>query len=331
MSEQLERRLFDELEQIPLIDPHTHINPHAAASETLADILGYHYYTELAHSAGLARERIEEPGLEPRELVARLAPFLDQLDNTVQVSWLVEMCREFFGFEGERIGSDNWESVYDAALKAMSADDWEETVLRHSGLEQVYLTNDFDDPLEGFDTSLYVPCLRTDDLVFQLARQSPRDRFEQATGTAISDSASLKSGLGQLFEHFTSRGARACAISLPPDFTPTAPDVTAADGALARVRLPGGTVPAAALRAVAALARDAVEPPVDVERRGSQDVVDGGAVVVALPDPLHFEIFEVVGVDLAERRVATTRGVGAPVGPPTVVLGDDRRCGQHQQ
>jgi len=207
----------------------------AYKSETLADILGYHYYTELAHSAGLARERIEEPGLEPRELVARLAPFLDQLDNTVQVSWLVEMCREFFGFEGERIGSDNWESVYDAALKAMSADDWEETVLRHSGLEQVYLTNDFDDPLEGFDTSLYVPCLRTDDLVFQLARQSTRDRFEQATGTAISDSASLKSGLGQLFEHFTSRGARACAISLPPDFTPTAPDVTAADGALARL------------------------------------------------------------------------------------------------
>ena len=117
----------------------------------------------------------------------------------------------------------------------MSADDWEETVLQTSGLEQVYLTNDFDDPLEGFDTSLYVPCLRTDDLVFQLARQSTRDRFEQATGTAISDSASLKSGLGQLFEHFTSRGARACAISLPPDFTPTAPDVTAADGALARL------------------------------------------------------------------------------------------------
>ncbi|HAA48117.1 MAG TPA: amidohydrolase, partial [Planctomycetaceae bacterium] len=45
MSEQLHQRLFDELERLPLIDPHTHINPHAAASTTLADILGYHYYT----------------------------------------------------------------------------------------------------------------------------------------------------------------------------------------------------------------------------------------------------------------------------------------------
>ena len=235
MSEHLERRLFDELEQLPLIDPHTHIDPHSAASTTLADILGYHYYTELAHSAGLPRDQIEEPGLEPRELVARLAPFLDHLDNTVQVSWLVEMCREFFGFEGERIGSDNWESVYDSAWEVMAATDWEETVLRKSGLDQVYLTNDFDDPLEGFDTDRYVPCLRTDDLVFQLDRQATRDRFEQATGTAIKDSASLKSGLAQLFEHFTSRGARACAISLPPDFIPAAPDRTAADSALARV------------------------------------------------------------------------------------------------
>jgi len=235
MSDQLERRLFDELEQLPLIDPHTHINPHAAASETLADILGYHYYTELAHSAGLSREQIEEPGLEPRELVGRLAPFLEQLDNTVQVSWLVEMCREFFGFEGDRIGADNWEAVYDAALRVMSADDWEESVLRASGLEQVFLTNDFDDPLEGFDTSRYVPCLRTDDLVFHLCRQATRDRFEQASGTAVSDAASLKSGLASLFEHFTSRGARACAISLPPDFTPAAPDVIAADAALSRV------------------------------------------------------------------------------------------------
>ncbi|MDC0176064.1 glucuronate isomerase [Planctomycetaceae bacterium] len=235
MSEQLHERLFDELEQLPLIDPHTHINPHAAASSTLADILGYHYYTELAHSAGLPREQIEEPGLEPRELVGRLAPFLDHLDNTVQVSWLVEMCREFFGFDGDRIGAANWESVYDAALETMSSEDWEDTVLEKSGLEQVYLTNDFDDPLDGFDTSRYVPCLRTDDLVFHLGREATRERFEKSTGVAISDSSSLKSGLSRLFEHFTSRGARACAISLPPDFTPSTPDVVAADAALSRI------------------------------------------------------------------------------------------------
>ena len=60
MSEQLRARLFAALDAVRLIDPHTHINAHAPASTTLADILGYHYYTELAHSAGMPKARIEE-------------------------------------------------------------------------------------------------------------------------------------------------------------------------------------------------------------------------------------------------------------------------------
>ena len=48
MSRELLQRIYDELDQVRLIDPHSHINPHAPASTNLADILGYHYYTELA-------------------------------------------------------------------------------------------------------------------------------------------------------------------------------------------------------------------------------------------------------------------------------------------
>ena len=72
MSLELRRRLFAELDQLVLVDPHTHINPLDPASHTLADILGYHYYTELAHSAGMPKEQIEEPGLDPKEKVRRL-------------------------------------------------------------------------------------------------------------------------------------------------------------------------------------------------------------------------------------------------------------------
>src|SRR6266480_4282661 len=72
MSDQLRQRLFTELDSIRLIDPHSHIEPKSAASKTLADILGYHYYTELIHSAGMPRAEIEEPGLDPTEKVRRL-------------------------------------------------------------------------------------------------------------------------------------------------------------------------------------------------------------------------------------------------------------------
>ena len=56
MSQELRKRIFTELDALILIDPHTHINALQPAAQTLGDILGYHYYTELAHSAGLPRE-----------------------------------------------------------------------------------------------------------------------------------------------------------------------------------------------------------------------------------------------------------------------------------
>jgi glucuronate isomerase len=212
MSYELRQRLFDELDRLVLIDPHTHINPHAPAANTLADLLGYHYYTELAHSAGMSKAQIEEPGLDPKEKVRRLVQWLAPLDNTIQYSWLVEMSRELFGFAGDRVTEANWESLYDAAAAKMSAPDWATQVLDKSRLESVFLTNDFDDPLTGFDTKLYIPCLRTDDLVFHFGKSAVRARLEKASGVAVHSATDLRHAIGRLFEHFTSNGARACAI-----------------------------------------------------------------------------------------------------------------------
>lgn len=221
MSQQPRQRIFEELQKISLVDPHTHINPLQPAARTLADILGYHYYTELAHSAGMAKSLIEDPTIDPKDRVARLVAHLDPLDNTVQYSWLVEMAQALFGLQEERITQENWEPLYDAAARRMAAPDWPQQVLAQSRLEAVFLTNDFDDPLTGFDTSVYVPCLRADDLVFHLADPRVRRRLEETSGIAVADAASLRDAIGTRFQHFRQHHARACAISLPPDFEPT--------------------------------------------------------------------------------------------------------------
>jgi glucuronate isomerase len=220
MSADLRTRIFTALDSIVLVDPHTHINAHAPASATLADIMGYHYYTELAHSAGMPRARIEQPGLQPKDKVGRLVEHLGVLENTIQSSWLLEMAREFFDFDADAITAKNWESLYDRAAAKMSQPDWTKQVFEKSKLEAVFLTNDFDDPLSGFDTAVYVPCLRTDDLVFHLAQSEVRARLEKASGGSVHDARSLRLAIVRLFEHFISRRARACAISLPPDFEP---------------------------------------------------------------------------------------------------------------
>ena len=220
MSLELRSRILAELDSLILIDPHTHINALAPASTTLADILGYHYYTELAHSAGLPREQIENSDLEPRDKVRLLIENLAAVDNTVQYGWFVEICQTLLGFQEERITQDNWEALYDHSVELMAGEHWSQQVLEKSRLQAVFLTNDFDDPLEGFDTATYIPCLRTDDLVFHLAQDKVRTRLEHATGISVTDLSSLRAALTNRFDHFTRRGARACAISLPPNFSP---------------------------------------------------------------------------------------------------------------
>jgi len=235
MSNDLRSRLFGELDAIRLIDPHTHINPHQPAAKHLADILGYHYYTELAHSAGMPREEIEEPDLPPTEKVRRLFANLPSISNTIQYSWLLEIVQLHFGFDSLEIAPDDWQQLCDVADRRMSAADWEDQVLQASKLEAVFLTNDFDDPLEGFDTQRYIPCLRTDDLVFHLAKPEVRYRLQKAAQRELLDVGSLRECIGHLFTHFCAHNAKACAISLPPDFTPTPISANRAETALADV------------------------------------------------------------------------------------------------
>lgn len=245
MSHALRQRLFNELDALLLIDPHTHINPLAPASQTLADVLAYHYYTELAHSAGLPKGAIEGTHIGPREKVRRLVEALTPLENTIQYSWLIEMVQKLFQVHAERLTTDNWEAVYEAAESRMSASYWPEQVLHRSRLQAVFLTNDFDDPLTGFDTTLYVPCLRTDDLVFHFTKRDVQERLERASGQAVRNISTLRQAIGRLFEHFRTHGAKACAISLPPDFAPVKVEAGQAESALSAALSQGPAAPAA--------------------------------------------------------------------------------------
>jgi glucuronate isomerase len=216
----LELTLYQELCAIPLIDPHSHVDPRQPAAKTLDDLLGYHYYTELAHSAGLAKARLAE--LPPRLRCQTLLQFAERFDNTIQYAWLVELAQVFLNFQGEQIKAADGDRLWQLAEMRFGQAEWEDHVLTKSRVEKVFLTNDFDDPLTGFDNLRYVPCLRTDDLVFHFEKPEVRARLAKATGIEVGEVADLRRAIRKLFEHFVGKGAKACAISLPPWFTPTA-------------------------------------------------------------------------------------------------------------
>lgn len=239
MSDTLVMRLATELTQVPFVDPHSHIDPHAPASRSLADMLGYHYYTELVHSAGLPREAIEGTGISDEARIAAIVEGISRLSNTVQHQWLTEIARDLFGFHEDSIRPDNWRTLADLVTRSCGSPDWEETVLRRTGMEAVFLTNDFDDALTGFDPSRYVPCLRVDELVFHASRPGVLDRLGASGGTDPSSVRGLDRAIAAVAERFVRSGARAAAISLPPTFRPRRVDEADAARALEAVRSRG--------------------------------------------------------------------------------------------
>ena len=219
-TDQLVQTLESALSKVPLIDPHSHIDPLAPVSKSLDDILGYHYYTELAHSAGMSQALLAKDA-DPRERVREIVRFMDRYDNTAQHAWFVDIARTFLGFEEERkLTATDADRLFDAAMKTFAQPDWEQQVFAKTRLEKIFLTNEFDDALTGFDTAKYVPCLRTDALVFQLDKPETRRRLEAATGIHVHDGATLRTAVAKVFLHFARNGAKACAISLPPNFHP---------------------------------------------------------------------------------------------------------------
>ncbi|MBV8267537.1 MAG: glucuronate isomerase [Planctomycetaceae bacterium] len=219
-ADPMAHELFDEIARWPIFDVHSHIDPHRPAARILDEVLGYHYYTELAHSAGMPTDKVAAE-LAPRVRARNLAEHLEKIDNTVQYSWLLEIARTFHDFPHDRITPQNVGDLYDRAERAArDGAAWDREVWTKTHLEAVFLTNAFDDPLEGWDTHRYVPCLRTDDLVLKLHEPTIVDRLRRTSGVDVQDFASLRRAIGVLFERFVRRGARACAISLPPDFAP---------------------------------------------------------------------------------------------------------------
>lgn len=206
------------LDAVPLIDPHSHIDPLAAASTSLDDILGYHYYTELAHSAGMPKSALDAP---PRERCRAILSFMDRYDNTAQYAWFVDICQTFLGWERHTVSAADADELFDRAERTFSQPGWEQQVRATTNLQRIFLTNEFDDPLADFDTSVYVPCLRTDTLVFKYKDPSTRQRLAAATGIDAGDLPTLRKAIRVLFERFTAKGAKACAISLPHNFVPS--------------------------------------------------------------------------------------------------------------
>ena len=216
-SDELQQRLLEQIMSIPVVDVHSHVPHTSPYARSLRDLLGYHYFTELAHSAGMSREVIAEDNPD-EEMIPALIQAMEALDNTVQYEWMIELAQELFGFEDRRLTTENWQGLASAVKDQSTVPGREREILEKSSIERVFLTNPFDDDLESVDTDIFVPSLRADGLVFDLTDEAVQESLQEVSGVSVGDATDLREALGNIVDLFKNHQAASLALSLPPDF-----------------------------------------------------------------------------------------------------------------
>jgi len=215
MNLDLVNRLYRQLDALPIYDIHTHIRAERPFAASLADIIGYHYYTELANSAQYRAEFADET--DPAQVVRQVVERLPLLSNTVQFDWLTVIGEEFLGIERRHWLTRSWSELIERAQQAIDAPDYQERVLRRSNVRRIYMTNACDETLTGYDAGLLVPCLRTDAFVFEMDKPGERDRLARASGGSLLTAADFTSALEIVFRRFHGLGMAYAAISTVPN------------------------------------------------------------------------------------------------------------------
>ena len=215
MNTLLVNELYEQIDIMPIYDVHTHVDWKTGSAANIGDILSYHYYTELSNSADFSHGTF--PFDDPRELTKVIMPKLALIANTAQYDWLMTISQEFLGLGREAWFAENWEVIWERSLEVMDRSGWRDELIAQANLVRIFLTNQYDDDLEGLDTGFYTPCLRTEPFILW-SNAAEREGLSAFLGRPITTVADFCAVVDKTFEKFMAHGMGYAAMSIPANF-----------------------------------------------------------------------------------------------------------------
>lgn len=216
MNSALVNELYERIDAMPIVDIHTHVEWKTGTASNIGEILSYHYYTELTNSA--AFQGGEFPFDDPRLLTRVILPKLGLISNTVQYDWLMTISREYLGLGPDEWVPENWESIFDTSVEVMDRPEWRDEMIVQSNIARVFLTNQYNDDLEGLDSSFYSPCLRTEPFIVWMDRPEEREGLCDFLGRNIRTPGDFRDVIDMTFVKFLTHGMGYAAMSIPAGF-----------------------------------------------------------------------------------------------------------------
>jgi predicted TIM-barrel fold metal-dependent hydrolase len=212
----LEKRIREEIEKVPLIDTHEHITPEKERNRQPLDLFSawfLHYASSDLVSSGMSLsslQRMRELDRPLEEGWKEFAPFWPRIRTTGYGKALLLAARDLFGIED--INEETWRELSARIASANRAGWYREVLKERAGIEVALL-----DPIyyETYpvDYELFAPVARFDTIVSCRTR-AHLDALEEATGRSIHSLSDLDKALEAAFTIARQRGIVAVKTAL---------------------------------------------------------------------------------------------------------------------
>ncbi len=248
LSQRIERMIRD----TPIIDPHTHVRCDQPNAPDLASLMSYHWVQTELRAVGMPPEDLDT-ALPPDERVRRAIPYLRKMRNTAMAWCFYRILRDLYDFHEPNLDESNYRDVLDKVQASGRDPNWARHVLKDRCNVQTIVTslgNRSADEARNPEYVLYMldahylfcPGVATDLTPFFAGRTRKGEYYEALTevlGERPSTTERLARLLRDWLDRVVSGRVRFSNTFIPIEQRFTAPDISAAEKALARAASQG--------------------------------------------------------------------------------------------
>ena len=212
-------QLYKEINKFPIVDIHTHVDFHSPFAKNLWQILGYHYFTEMAHSQGMKKEIISSSKYPDKNKTEELCKYLPAMAVTEPYTWLIHLSKKLFDFPYSHLEKDNYKTLYENTKKKAKNPDRLKEICRISNIETISTTNTPWENINGIEKhrnrkgkQLFIPTFRADSLL--VPDKITVNKLQQSIGKEISSLKDYEKSIIKRLDYFTDKGVKSLAVSL---------------------------------------------------------------------------------------------------------------------
>jgi glucuronate isomerase len=135
MDKGLRPYLEERINEIPIVDPHTHLKEDKL-SGSLMEVATYHWVLSELHSVGMDyNELLLKPGLSEEEKLANYVPYFKKISNTASAWCVKKVFSDLYGFD-EELDEKNYVKLLALAAKKTADPGWTEKVVQKTGIKR---------------------------------------------------------------------------------------------------------------------------------------------------------------------------------------------------